>query len=221
MIKRGFFSQKTNFLKIVILCFLILISALITNLFAYSIDTFFFKFEKSVFHNGQYFSIESLKLLQFFNSIGIFIIPILLYSYLTDFNLKFKFNFKRQELLLVCGIIILSYPFISYIYELNQKINLPEWALSYEQRAEQLTREFIKMDSLLDLGINLILIAIIPAVGEELLFRGYLQESFSKWLQNAHLAIIFSAFLFSAIHLQFHGFFPRFVLGILLGYLFF
>ena len=77
------------------------------------------------------------------------------------------------------------------------------------------------MDSLLDLGINLILIAIIPAVGEELLFRGYLQESFSKWLQNAHLAIIFSAFLFSAIHLQFHGFFPRFILGILLGYLFF
>ena len=134
---------------------------------------------------------------------------------------KFKFNFKRQEILLVCGIIILSYPFISYIYELNQKINLPEWALSYEQRAEQLTREFIKMDSLLDLGINLILIAIIPAVGEELLFRGYLQESFSKWLQNAHLAIIFSAFLFSAIHLQFHGFFPRFILGILLGYLFF
>ena len=121
---------------------------------------------------------------------------------------------------MVCGIIILSYPFISYIYELNQKINLPEWALSYEQRAEQLTREFIKMDSLLDLGINLILIAIIPAVGEELLFRGYLQESFSKWLQNAHLAIIFSAFLFSAIHLQFHGFFPRFFLGILLGYLF-
>ena len=221
MIKRGFFSQKTNFLKIVILCFLILISALITNLFAFSIDTFFFKFDKSVFHNGQYFSVESLKLLQFFNSIGIFIIPILLYSYLTDFNLKFKFNFKRQELLLVCGIIILGYPFISYIYELNQKINLPEWALSYEQRAEQLTREFIKMDSLLDLGINLILIAIIPAVGEELLFRGYLQESFSKWLQNAHLAIIFSAFLFSAIHLQFHGFFPRFILGILLGYLFF
>ena len=62
------------------------------------------------------------------------------------------------------------------------------------------------MDSLLDLS-NLILIAIIPAVGEELLFRGYLQESFSKWLQNAHLAIIFSAFLFSAVHLQFHGFF--------------
>ena len=101
--------------------FLILISSLITNLFAYSIDTIFFKFDKSVFHNGQYFSIESLKLCNF-NSIGIFIIPILLYSYLTDFSLKFKFNFKGQELLLLCGIIILSYPLISYIYDLNQKL---------------------------------------------------------------------------------------------------
>ena len=62
------------------------------------------------------------------------------------------------------------------------------------------------MDSLLDLGINLIFIAVIPAVGEELLSR-ISTRVFSKWLQNAHLAIIFSAFLFSAIHLQFHGFF--------------
>ena len=65
------------------------------------------------------------------------------------------------------------------------------------------------------------LIALIPAIGEELLFRGVLQQLFTKWTGEAHLAIFISAFLFSAIHLQFFGFLPRFVLGLVLGYMFY
>jgi hypothetical protein len=53
-----------------------------------------------------------------------------------------------------------------------------------------------------------------------LLFRGILIRLFREWLKNAHLAVVISAILFSAMHLQFYGFLPRMVLGILLGYLF-
>ena len=70
------------------------------------------------------------------------------------------------------------------------------------------------------LFINLLMIAIIPAIGEEFFFRGLLQRIFSNWVRNTHWGIIISAFLFSAIHMQFYGFFPRFLLGAMFGYLF-
>jgi membrane protease YdiL (CAAX protease family) len=66
---------------------------------------------------------------------------------------------------------------------------------------------------------NIFLIAIVPAVGEELLFRGGIQNLLIRWLKNPHVAIIATAILFSAMHMQFLTFLPRFVLGLVLGYL--
>jgi hypothetical protein len=57
--------------------------------------------------------------------------------------------------------------------------------------------------------------------GEELLFRGALQTIFLRWIRNPHVAILLVAFIFSAIHMQFYGFFPRLALGLLFGYLFY
>jgi membrane protease YdiL (CAAX protease family) len=64
------------------------------------------------------------------------------------------------------------------------------------------------------------MIAVLAAVGDELIFRGLLQRLFQEWTRNVHLAVIISALIFSAFHLQFYGFFGRFVLGLILGYLF-
>jgi hypothetical protein len=68
--------------------------------------------------------------------------------------------------------------------------------------------------------LNLFICAALPAIGEEFFFRGTLQQLFNQWFKNKHVAIIVTAFLFSAIHLQFYGFIPRFLLGLYLGYLF-
>jgi hypothetical protein len=65
---------------------------------------------------------------------------------------------------------------------------------------------------------NLVLVAIIPAIGEELVFRGVLQKLFGEWTKNKFMGIWISAILFSAMHLQFYGFIPRMLLGALLGY---
>ena len=62
-------------------------------------------------------------------------------------------------------------------------------------------------------------IAIIPAVGEELLFRGVIQKLFLKWNGKVHLSVWLTAFVFSAVHMQFLGFFPRLILGAVLGYM--
>jgi hypothetical protein len=130
-----------------------------------------------------------------------------------------KTSFSRQAVLLVLAIMLLINPFIIFIYEWNMSLSLPDWMMNYDEKAEELTRLFLQMNSLGDLAFNLLVIAIVPAIGEELLFRGYLQQTFTKWLGKPHVAIIITAVLFSAIHMQFQGFLPRFALGIVLGYL--
>ena len=68
--------------------------------------------------------------------------------------------------------------------------------------------------------VNLLMIGVVAAVGEELVFRGILVRLFREWTGNIHLAVFIPAFLFSALHLQFFGFLPRLLLGVFLGYLF-
>jgi hypothetical protein len=64
------------------------------------------------------------------------------------------------------------------------------------------------------------MIAFLAALGEELLFRGALLKMIYLSVKNVHVAVWISAFIFSAFHLQFYGFVPRMVLGLLFGYLF-
>jgi membrane protease YdiL (CAAX protease family) len=75
------------------------------------------------------------------------------------------------------------------------------------------------MDSFNLLLLNVLMLAIIPALGEELVFRASLQKILGRWTGNYHLAIWLSAIIFSGIHFQFYGFFPRMFLGALFGYL--
>ena len=166
--------------------------------------------------------------MQLFTSVGLFIVPPLLFAYFTGFQLQLLQKINRQTVLLAIAIMLIANPFVAYLMQWNQALNLPDfleavqrWMEASEQQAMQLTEAFLAMNSIGDFLINLFLIALIPAIGEELLFRGVLQQLFAKWTGNIHLAIFISAFLFSAIHLQFFGFFPRFVLGIVLGYMFY
>ena len=88
-----------------------------------------------------------------------------------------------------------------------------------EDRAALITEAFLKMNNISDLLINLIVVAVLPAIGEELLFRGVLQRLLGEWSKNIHAGIWISAFVFSAMHAQFYGFVPRMLLGALFGYL--
>jgi membrane protease YdiL (CAAX protease family) len=89
-----------------------------------------------------------------------------------------------------------------------------------ELQARELTEAFLKTKSAGRLVVNLLVMAVIPAIGEEMLFRGIVQRLFTAMVKNVHLGVIITAFLFSAFHLQFLGFLPRFFLGLMLGYAF-
>lgn len=134
---------------------------------------------------------------------------------------------KLSYYILTVVIVAVSMGVLSAVVYWNQNIHLPEsyqWleqlARSYEDRAEVQTAVLTNMDSVGTFLIALGVIAVLPALGEELLFRGIIQNELYRGTKNIHVAIWFAAFLFSFIHLQFFGFFPRMLLGVLFGYLY-
>ena len=56
---------------------------------------------------------------------------------------------------------------------------------------------------------------------EEFIFRGAVQQTCAKWFGNHHWAILLTAAVFSIIHFDLFNFMPRFLMGLLLGYIFY
>lgn len=169
---------------------------------------------------------------QIFSSIFVFIIPALLFSYCKTRHRYGYFKLEKgvtlTNVLLTLGIMVTALPAIGLLLEWNQALQLPEALYTLElqmkeaeETAKQLTLLFLEMNNVGDLLLNMIMIAILPALGEELLFRGTIQKLIHESTKKPHLAIWLSAALFSFIHFQFYGFVPRLLIGALLGYLFF
>ena len=121
------------------------------------------------------------------------------------------------------GVVILlcAMPLVQYTYFLNQLIPLPESWLAQEESAEAMLKIIMTYNAPYELIFNLLLIAVLPALGEEIVFRGIFQKNLQWLLSNPHIAVWVAAFFFSAIHFQFAGFIPRLLLGAVLGYLFY
>jgi uncharacterized protein len=174
----------------------------------------------------------AFKLFQILQSIGLFILPPFIIGYLINSDSLGYLNLKNRSgvyaYTIVPVIMIASIPFINYLVSFNEGIQLPAsmksletWMKEGEKNAEALTKVFLQAGNWKDLTSNLLLIALLPAVGEELLFRGILQKQFSEIAKNHHVGIWIAAFLFSFMHFQFYGFIPRLVLGVFLGYIFY
>lgn len=220
---KALYKDKSSTNKIGILFLIVLLSVFFVSLIALGITNVFFNdlpnnLTINDLENSLY--INYLKLMQLFSAVGLFILPILIYSYLVGFDLNFR-AVKRQNILLVFAIMLLIPPFISLLLEWNMQIQVPIFFSYLDRDTEDLVKAFLKMNNISDLLYTLLVVAVIPALGEELFFRGYLQKKIGVFLKNSHLSIIITSFLFSAIHLHFHGLIPRFFLGMLLGYLFF
>lgn len=172
-----------------------------------------------------------MKWLQFFSALGTFVIAPLGIALLISREpcqyLSIRKTNGRFFLLALIGTIV-SIPFTNYVTYLNEQMVLPDFLQALEEqmkameeRGAELTEDFLGVTTLGGFLANLIVLAIIPAVGEELLFRGIIQRSVTNVSKNAHIGIWTAAILFSAIHMQFYGFLPRMLLGALFGYFLF
>lgn len=132
-------------------------------------------------------------------------------------------------LLLLSGLVLLVVmPANSWLIEWNSKMHFPEflrgfeaWAKAKEEELRVLTQLLTRFNSGGEFLVGMLVFALIPAFGEEVVFRGILQQSLQRWWRNPHVAIWVTAFIFGAIHMQFYGFFPRMLLGAVMGYLYF
>ena len=225
---KGIYRNKSESTKLFLFVMIVFISSLI------GISSIGIIFADAGELNFTQENISQLKIMQLISSVFIFIIPPLLFSYFeNDQYLKelgFNSKFKRQNILMILMIILFSQPLVAYCMQLNLDFihsisdyipKVIESMKQMEEDAKLLTEALLKMDNIRDLLFNLFLIAIIPAIGEEMFFRGVIQKKLKNILRNPHIAILITSFIFSAIHMQFFGFLPRFFLGIILGYLFY
>jgi uncharacterized protein len=127
-------------------------------------------------------------------------------------------GFPPNMLLLGFATLGLSLPIIQWLYEWNKTWPLPDWMKANEAATEKLIETLLITKNPSEIILNVLVIAIVPAIGEEIIFRGGLQKQLGRLFQSPHAAIWLTAALFSAFHMQFEGFLPRMVLGVLLGY---
>ena len=220
---KGIYKDKSTAIKVSLLFLLVFLSLVLHTSLAVLLISFFADNGMAIIQNQDLTnqtSINYLKLMQLFTGVGIFITPILIYAYLTNFDFKFV-SVTRQDAILVCAIMLLITPFIALLVEWNMLLPFPEWLMQFHFNSEPIITAFLNMDTIWDLLYTIFVIAIIPAIGEELFFRGYLQQTIGNWLSNHHKAIVLTGFLFSAIHLDIQAIIPRFLLGVFLGYLYY
>lgn len=193
-------------------------------------------------------STGALLLFQALQAIGLFIVPPFVVAYLWSErplqwlrivdSQKSKVESRKtgRLALLSIGIMLTALPLINLLVSWNEQIRLPESLSGLEQLMQQLEAQAnALLQQFLTYGngawwvllINLLVLAVLPAIGEELTFRGVLQQllygqpstlNVQRSTLNNHLTVWVTAFVFSFVHFQFYGFIPRLLLGALLGY---
>lgn len=139
--------------------------------------------------------------------------------------LGFNKRMNRKQVLIVVLITFAGMVLSGSLGMLNQKIPLSENLLKQAQQLENAYKNAMMnmahMTSLTDYLLTMLVMALAPAVFEEVLFRGAFQKVFIGWTKNAWIGIIITSILFSAIHFSFFGFLPRIALGLILGLIFY
>lgn len=160
-------------------------------------------------------------------------IPILLASFIfakyiaknTAEYLRTSFKFPWFLLVVVFCLMLVSSPMMEALSNINQKLRLPgfladlqKWMRDTEDNAQKLTEILLQMKSVGSMLAKLTIVGLLTAIVEEFMFRGVIQTILLKWTKNPHAAVWIAAALFSAFHLEFFGFLPRLMLGVLFGY---
>lgn len=175
--------------------------------------------------------ISILRSTQILYTLTLFLVPALLIAFFYNKNPLKYIGLTKSAIpanyLNAFMVIIFAFPVVNALAAINGSINLPA-ALSgiensmieMEAKAKLVTEKLLFVDSTKLLFLNLLMIALLPAMGEEFIFRGIFQKHFIQLTNNENIGVLLTAFIFSAIHLQFLTFFPRLFLGVILGYLY-
>ncbi len=181
------------------------------------------------------FAVRDINLLRYFlivQDIAVFTIPAIIILKLMNSESAGTFPDFKVPHLKECGLVVVLtfciFPVTSFTGQINSSMHLPgwlpgieQWMTNMEKDADSTTDLLIVSKTFGTMMFNLLTFGLTTAVAEELIFRGVFQKIFYNLFRSGHIAIWVTAVLFSAIHFQFFGFIPRFILGLVFGYLFF
>lgn len=172
----------------------------------------------------------AIRISQALATVGAFLLPSLLFAYCQD-RQWFNYNLANRHapqsmvnMVLILSVTLL--PVVGLLSSFNQHIMPQEGAVAdfmrnLEDAADQILGLVTSQRSSWDLISNILIFAVLAGICEEFFFQGALQPLLTNWSKNPHIGILLTALIFSALHFQFYGFIPRFLLGIYLGYLFY
>ncbi len=172
---------------------------------------------------------NAIRLAQFISTLFIFFIPAYLYAFICHKKPNVHFGFNKKpvaiEVAIFIGIMIASLPAVSALQQVTEMLPWSKAQLAIFKATEDAYNKQVaviaRMDNVWDYVLSVIVIAFLPALFEEVLFRGGLQNLLSRWLKKPIIAIIFTAIIFSAIHGSYLGFLSRFALGFILGWVYY
>ena len=135
-------------------------------------------------------------------------------------------GFPIYSIVLVLMIMVVTAPAMQMLINFNQSLSFPDWLepverwmRASEEAAAKSLEGVTGGTSWGSLILSVLLVGVMAGFSEEIFFRGALQRIMSTSGLAPHIAIWVTAFIFSAMHLQFFGFLPRLILGAFFGYL--
>ncbi|MCR4872570.1 MAG: CPBP family intramembrane metalloprotease [Bacteroidales bacterium] len=176
------------------------------------------------------YPVTAIRITQTLTTIGTFLVPALLFAYCQDrrwFGYNAADRIPKQSMVnMVLVLSVTLLPVVGVLSAFNQNIMPQEGAVAefmrdLEEAANHILEVVTSQRSSWDLISNILVFAVLAGICEEFFFQGALQPLLMNWTRNPHVGILLTALIFSALHFQFYGFIPRFLLGLYLGYLFY
>lgn len=175
-----------------------------------------------IFESG--LDLNGLRYAQMVTTLSFFLLPAIIFSKYKSKNpfahIGLDKMFPVYIVFIIPFLIYFFYPFINMTFHINKILPWNDWRIEKQEEYKLMIEHILNNKTYFVLILNLIMIAILPAISEECLFRGVIQKFFSEYM-NIHVAVFLSAIIFSLVHDDFSAFLPRIILGMFLGYLFY
>ena len=177
--------------------------------------------------NPKYFN--EIMWIQVISTFFTFFLPVYFFALICYKNpskfIGFNTNINFKQIVIVLAILILTFPLSGALAELNKIIPIPKnWEIYFKAKeAERAAQEaaLININSFSRYILSMIVIGLLPAIFEEVCFRGGIQNILTRWFKSPWPAIIITSVIFSAVHISYYGFLVRFILGVVLGLIFY
>jgi uncharacterized protein len=170
-----------------------------------------------------------LRIIQFVSTLIMMFLPTYFYAKICHAKPFVHLGMVKKPTIAQIGLVVLimlaCMPLIGALQEVINYIPFSKATLAKFQKAEDDYFKQIlvigKMNNFGEYLLSMAMIALLPAIFEEVLFRGGIQNLLSRWTKMPIVSICITAAIFSFIHFSYIGFLPRFVLGFILGWLFY